>query len=80
MDKKQRRRLKTLLAGLDAGERDRLIKRATKMQKVAMRTRTQGARRPEVDEFLVRLLDPEAGAEAAGTQEHQAVVGVRAPS
>ncbi len=57
MNKKQRRELKTMLGELDAGERARLVKRATRMQKAAMRTREQGAARPEIDEFLVELLD-----------------------
>jgi ribosome biogenesis GTPase len=59
MDKKQRRRLKDLLAGLDTGERNRLGKRADKLRKVALRHLPSGARRPELDDFLLQLLDAE---------------------
>ena len=62
MDKKQRRRLKTMLAELDNGERLRLTKRATKLRKAALRTHRPGARRPELDEFLFALVAPELGA------------------
>ena len=68
MDKKQHRRLKTMLAELDNGERLRLTKRATKLRKAAMRTQKPGARRPELDEFLFELVAPElaAGPDDAG--------------
>jgi len=59
MDKKQRKRLKDLLARLDTGERNRLGKRADKLRKVAMRELPSGARRPELDDFLLQLLDAE---------------------
>jgi len=59
MDKKQRRRLKDLLARLDTGERNRLTKRADKLRKVALRGLPHGARRPELDDFRLLLLDAE---------------------
>ena len=59
MDKKQRRRLKVLLTRLDTGERNRLTKRADKLRKVALRDLSRGARRPELDDFLLLLLDSE---------------------
>ena len=59
MDKQQRRRLKTVLAGLDNGERLRLTRRATKLRRAALRTQKTGARRPELDEFLLELVEPE---------------------
>jgi ribosome biogenesis GTPase len=59
MDKKQRRRLQTMLADLDNGERLRLTRRATKLRKAALRTQRPGARRPELDEFLLELLGAE---------------------
>ncbi len=62
MDKKQRRRLKTILAELDNGERLRLTRRATKLRKAALRTHKSGTRRPELDEFLFELVAPELGA------------------
>ena len=62
MDKKQRRRLKTMLAELDSGERLRLTRRATKLRKAALRTHKSGQRRPELDEFLFELVAPELGA------------------
>jgi ribosome biogenesis GTPase len=62
MDKKQRRRLKTMLAELDNGERLRLTRRATKLRKAALRTHKSGQRRPELDEFLFELVAPELGA------------------
>lgn len=61
MDKKQRRRLKDLLAQLDTGERNRLIKRATRMRKAAMRSRPAGGRAPQLDDFLCELLEAELG-------------------
>ena len=46
MDKRQRRRLRDMLADLDSGERDRLTKRAAKLRQAALRTMTGDARRP----------------------------------
>ena len=85
MDKKQRRRLKTMLAELDNGERLRLTKRATKLRKAALRTQKPGARRPELDEFLFELVAPELGegpddaellAAAAAGAERGVVTGI----
>ena len=59
MNKKQRRRLKDLLARLDAGERSRLTKRAAKLRKAALRGLAYDARRPELDDLLLQLLDAE---------------------
>ena len=56
MDKKQRRRLKSLLAELDTGERNRLTKRAAKLRKAALRTQRPGDRRPELEDFLLELV------------------------
>ena len=42
MDKKQHRRLKTMLAELDNGERLRLTKKATKLRQAALRTQKPG--------------------------------------
>ena len=64
MDKRQRRRLRDLLAGLDVGERNRLTKRAAKLHKAALRTMTGDARRPELQDFLLRLLDEQEKAAA----------------
>ena len=61
MDKKQRKRLRDLLARLDTGEQDRLSKRAAKLRKAALRDLAYGARRPELDDFLLQLLDAEQG-------------------
>ncbi|MCX6372346.1 MAG: ribosome small subunit-dependent GTPase A, partial [Actinobacteria bacterium] len=70
MDKRQRRRLRDLLAKLDAGERDRLTKRATKLRQATLRAMSGDARRPEQEDFLLRLLDEQeeaaAGFAAAG--------------
>ena len=69
MDKKQRRRLKSLLAGLDTGERNRLTKRAAKLRKAALRTQRPGGRRPELEDFLLELVNEglaDAPAGAAG--------------
>ncbi len=68
MDKKQRRRLKTLLAELDTGERNRLTKRAARLRKAALRTRKPGDRRPELEDFLLELVaeDLQAGSDGAG--------------
>jgi len=57
MDKRQRRRLGDLLAKLDDGERTRLTKRAAKLRQAALRTMTGDARRPELEDFLLGLLD-----------------------
>ena len=64
MDKRQRRRLRDLLAKLDAGERDRLTKRATKLRQATLRTMSGDARRPEQEDFLLRLLDEQEAAAA----------------
>ncbi len=64
MDKRQRRRLRDLLAGLDDGERTRLTKRAAKLHKAELRTMTGDARRPELEDFLLRLLDEQEEAAA----------------
>ena len=64
MDKRQRRRLRDLLADLDVGERSRLTKRAAKLRKAALRTMTGDARRPELEDFLLRLLDEQEEAAA----------------
>ena len=66
MDKKQRRRLKSLLAELDTGERNRLTKRAAKLRKAALRTRRPDGRRPELEDFLLELVGEELGAETGG--------------
>lgn len=78
MDKKQRKRLKDLLARLDTGERNRLTKRADKLRKVALRDLARGARRPELDDFLLVLLDAEqeqAAGFAAEQEAHGATTG-----
>src|SRR5665647_3191881 len=64
MDKRQRRRLRDLLADLDVGERSRLTKRAAKLRKAALRTMTGDARRPALEDFLLRLLDEQEEAAA----------------
>lgn len=64
MDKRQRRRLRDLLADLDIGERSRLRRRAAKLRKAALKTLTGDARRPELEDFLLRLLDEQAQAAA----------------
>jgi ribosome biogenesis GTPase len=66
MDKKQRRRLTTMLAELDNGERLRLTRRATKLRRAALRTQKPGVRRPELEELLFELVAPELG---AGSQD-----------
>jgi ribosome biogenesis GTPase len=65
MEKKQRRRLKAMLAALDNGERLRLTRCAAKLRKAAMRTQKPGARRPGLDEFLFELVAPEDEGPAA---------------
>ncbi len=64
MDKRERRRLRGLLADLDIGERDRLTKRAAKLRQATLRTMTGDARRPELEDFLLRLLDEQGEAAA----------------
>ena len=64
MDKKQRRRLRALLADLDSGERNRLTRRAAKLRKAALRTMTGDEHRPELQDFLLRLLDEQEEAAA----------------
>jgi len=64
MDKRQRRRLRDLLAKLDTGERDRLTKRAAKLRQAALRTMSGDGRRPELEDFLLRLLDEQEEAAA----------------
>ncbi len=59
MDKKQRRRLNTMLAELDNGERLRLTRRATKLRRAALRTQKPGGRRRELEEYLFELVAPE---------------------
>jgi ribosome biogenesis GTPase len=78
MDKKQRRRLKTMLAELDNGERLRLTKRATKLRQAALRTQKPGARRPELDEFLFELVAPELGDDGPTDAELQAAAAAGA--
>jgi ribosome biogenesis GTPase len=56
MDKAQRRRLRELLAGLDGGERNRLTRRAAKLHKAALKTTTEGDPGPQLQDFLLRLL------------------------
>ena len=75
MDKKQRRRLQTMLAGLDNGERLRLTRRATKLRKAALRTQKPGARRPELDEFLLELLGAELDGPDGGDGDGQVATG-----
>jgi hypothetical protein len=58
MDKKQRRRLRTMLAELDTGERNRLTSKAAKLRKAALRTRKAGEGRPQLDDFLLELVAP----------------------
>jgi ribosome biogenesis GTPase len=64
MDKRQRRRLRDLLAALDTGERNRLTKRAAKLRKAELRTMTGDGPRPETEDFLLRLLDEQEDAAA----------------
>jgi ribosome biogenesis GTPase len=61
MDKKERRRLRSLLAELDTGERNRLTKRAAKLRKAALRTHDPDGRRLELEDFLLELLGEELG-------------------
>ena len=64
MDKRQRRRLRDLLARLDAGERSRLTRRAAKLRQAELREIEGDARRPELEDFLLRLLDEQEEAAA----------------
>jgi ribosome biogenesis GTPase len=64
MDKRQRRRLRDLLAGLDTGERNRLTKRAARLHKAALRASTGDARRLELEDVLLQLLDDREAAAA----------------
>jgi len=64
MDKRQRRRLRALLADLDTGERNRLTRRAAKLRKAELRTMAGDAHRPELQDFLLRLLDEQEEAAA----------------
>ena len=57
----QRRRLKSLLAELDTGERNKLTKRAAKLRKAALKTRRPDGRRLEL-----RGLPARAGRRGAG--------------
>jgi ribosome biogenesis GTPase len=61
MDKKQRRRLRSMLAELDTGERNRLTKRAAKLRKAALRTRRPGGPKLELEDFLLELVGAEFG-------------------
>jgi ribosome biogenesis GTPase len=67
MDKKQRRRLRSLLAELDTGERNRLTKLAAKLRKAALRTHKPGGPRLELEDFLLELVgaEPDDGPDAA---------------
>ena len=56
MDKKQRRRLRSTLAELDTGERNRLTKRAAKLRKAALRTQKPGGPKLELEDFLLELV------------------------
>jgi ribosome biogenesis GTPase len=78
MDKRQRRRLRALLAALDTGERNRLTKRAAKLRKAALRTMSGDGHRPETEDFLLRLLDEQAEA-AAGFADAAAGDAVPSP-
>lgn len=69
MDKRQRRRLRDLLADLDTGERTRLTKRAAKLRQAALRTMSGDARRPQLEDFLLRLLDAQEEAAAGFAAE-----------
>ncbi len=85
MDKKQRRRLRSLLAELDTGERNRLTKRAAKLRKAALRTHKPGGPRLELEDFLLELVGaelddapdaaPHPGA-AAGDGDRGVVTGI----
>ena len=69
MDKKQRRRLRSLLAELDTGERNRLTKRAAKLRKAALRTHKPGGPRLELEDFLLELVGAELD-DGPGTAPH----------
>ncbi len=61
MDKKRLRRLRTLLAGLDVGERNRLTKKAAKLRRAAARSAQTGAAPRELEDVLLGLLGDEQG-------------------
>lgn len=69
MDRRQRKRLKSLLAELDAGERNRFIKRAAKLRKAALRTRRPDEHRLSLEDFLLELISQEMedGGRASGS-------------
>jgi ribosome biogenesis GTPase / thiamine phosphate phosphatase len=54
-----------MLTGLDAGERNRLTKRAAALRKAALRRLSGDERRPETEDFLLQLLDEQAAATGA---------------
>jgi ribosome biogenesis GTPase / thiamine phosphate phosphatase len=54
-----------MLAGLDTGERNRLTKRAAALRKAAVRALSGNDRRPETEDFLLRLLDEQKAATGA---------------
>ena len=68
MDKKQRKRLRVLLAGLSDGERTRYTKRAARLRNAALRAQAPGAKPLDVDDFLLALLDPESVADEAESE------------
>ena len=67
MEKAQRRRLRELLAGLDGAERNRLTRRAAKLHKAALKAATADEPGPELQDFLLRLLE-ERESSAAGPE------------
>ena len=77
MDKKQRRRLRSLLAELDTGERNRLTKRAAKLRKAALRTHKPGGPRLELEDFLLELVGAELDDGPDGTPRPGAAAGDR---
>jgi ribosome biogenesis GTPase / thiamine phosphate phosphatase len=77
MDKKQRRRLRSLLAELDTGERNKLTKRAAKLRKAALRTQKPGARRLELEDFLLELVGEELDQSGDGADPEGGAAGSR---
>jgi ribosome biogenesis GTPase len=77
MDKKERRRLRSMLAELDTGERNRLTKRAARLRKAALRTHDPDGRRLALEDFLLELLGDGPGGgpddDGAATDGPQAV-------
>jgi ribosome biogenesis GTPase len=70
MDKKQRRRLRSMLAELDTSERNKLKKRAAKLRKAALRTRGPNGPKLELEDFLLELVAAELGnGDGAGAPE-----------